>query len=221
MSARDLRTTLGDGSAGHGLKIGVPERKCESEKCIDLAGQRRQKCAMILSTHAIVGGAIASLFPSHPVLVALAGFASHFAIDAIPHWDYPLRSISVGRKVDNRGLKINVLLVRDLSLIGADACFGLAIALLFAMAGTVWVIALGAVAGMLPDPMQFVHSLYPRGPLKSLQRFHGWMHSKRKLAWRIGVASQVALRPSSPAPQLPSNKDCLARFTPTGPPRPG
>jgi len=148
---------------------------------------------MILSTHAIVGGAIASLFPSHPLLVALAGFASHFAIDAIPHWDYPLRSISVGRKADNRRLKISVLLVRDLSLIGADACFGLATALLlFATAGTVWVIALGAVAGMLPDPLQFVHSLYPREPLKSLQRFHGWMHSKRKLAWRIGVASQVA-----------------------------
>ena len=148
---------------------------------------------MILSTHAIVGGAIASLFPSHPVLVALAGFASHFAIDAIPHWDYPLRSISVGRHADNRRLNINGRLVRDLTLIGADAGFGLAIALLlFATAATVWVIALGAVAGMLPDPMQFVHSLYPREPLKSLQRFHGWMHSKRKLAWGIGVASQVA-----------------------------
>jgi hypothetical protein len=46
---------------------------------------------MILSTHAIVGGAIASLFPSHPLLVVAAGFVSHFAIDAIPHWDYPLR----------------------------------------------------------------------------------------------------------------------------------
>jgi hypothetical protein len=140
-----------------------------------------------------VGGAIASLFPSHPVLVALASFASHFAIDAIPHWDYPLRSISVGRHADNRRLKINVPLVRDLTLIGADACSGLTMTLLlFATAGTVWVIALGAVAGMLPDLLQFAHSLHPREPLKSLQRFHGWIHSKRKLAWRIGVASQVA-----------------------------
>src|ERR1700757_1361340 len=112
---------------------------------------------MILSTHAIVGGAIASLLPSHPVLVSVAGFASHFAIDAIPHWDYPLRSISLGRKADNRRLKIDFLLIRDLTLIGADACFGLAIALLlFATASTVWVIALGAVAGMLPDPLQFL-----------------------------------------------------------------
>jgi hypothetical protein len=35
---------------------------------------------MILSTHAIVGGAIASFVPLHPLLMAVAGFASHFAI---------------------------------------------------------------------------------------------------------------------------------------------
>ena len=148
---------------------------------------------MILSTHAIVGGALASLFPSDPILVAAAGFASHFAIDAIPHWDYPLRSISVGRGADNRRLKLDPALARDLSLITADACAGSALAmLLFATPATVWVIALGAVAGMLPDPLQFVHSVYPREPLKSLQRFHGWIHSKIKLQWRLGVTSQAA-----------------------------
>jgi hypothetical protein len=45
---------------------------------------------------------------------------------------------------------------------------------------------------MLPDPLQFLHSVYPREPLKSLQRFHSWMHSKRRLAWRIGASSQAA-----------------------------
>ena len=148
---------------------------------------------MILSTHAIVGGAVASLFPSHPVVAALAGFASHFAIDAIPHWDYPLGAIATGGRADNRHLKIDRLLLRDLAVIGADASAGLAIALmLFATSHTIWVIALGAVAGMIPDPLQFVHSLYPRQPLKSLQRFHGWIHTNRKLPWRIGVASQIA-----------------------------
>jgi hypothetical protein len=39
--------------------------------------------------------------------------------------------------------------------------------------------------------LQFVHTLYPREPLKSLQRFHGWIHSKKKLSWPIGVSSQV------------------------------
>jgi len=148
---------------------------------------------MILSTHAIVGGAIACLLPSHPILVAVASFASHFAIDAIPHWDYPLKSIALGRSANNRRLKMNGLFLRDLSFIGFDACVGLALAIwLFAVPGTAWVVALGALAGMLPDPLQFVHSIWPREPLNSLQRFHGWIHSKRKLAWRLGICSQAA-----------------------------
>jgi len=149
---------------------------------------------MILSTHAIVGGAIASLFPSHPFLVAVAGFASHFAIDAIPHWDYPLRSVALGKSADNRRLKLNATLFRDVALVGLDACTGLELALLlFATQETGWVVALGAIAGMLPDPLQFAYSIYPKEPLKSLQSFHAWIHSKRALAWRIGVSTQAAL----------------------------
>lgn len=147
---------------------------------------------MILSTHAIVGGAIASLFPSHPIFVAAASFASHFVIDAIPHWDYPLRSISVGKGTNNRRLKIDAPLLRDVCLIATDASAGLALAIfLFATPDSAWIIALGAIAGILPDPLQFVHSIYPREPLESLQRFHQGMHSKRKLNCGIGVSSQA------------------------------
>jgi hypothetical protein len=147
---------------------------------------------MILSTHAIVGGAVANLVPSHPGLAAILGFASHYAIDAIPHWDYPLRSISVGRGADNRSLRRSRDLFLDLMLIGFDACAGLGLAVwLFATSATLGVIILGACAAMLPDPLQFVHSLYPREPLKSLQRFHHWMHAKRKLSWPIGASSQA------------------------------
>lgn len=147
---------------------------------------------MILSTHAIVGGAIASLFPSHPVAVAAAGFASHFAIDAIPHWDYPLRSISLGPGSRNE-FRLDRARLRDLTLIGFDAFAGMALAVyLFATSATVTVILLGAFAAILPDPLQFVHSLYPRAPLNWLQRFHLWIHTDRKLDWQIGVSSQIA-----------------------------
>jgi len=148
---------------------------------------------MILSTHAIVGGAIVSFFPSDPTLAAAAAFASHFAIDAIPHWDYPLRSISCGKGADNRRLRLNRGVVIDLICIGVDACAGLALAIwLFATPASAWVIALGAIAAMAPDPLQFVHSIHPREPLVTLQRFHGWIHSKHRLAWKLGVSSQVA-----------------------------
>ena len=147
---------------------------------------------MILSTHAIVGGAIASLFPSHPALVVAAGFASHFAIDAIPHWDYPLQAISVRPAAGSRALKLDYRLWGDLSLIALDACAGLALAIwLFATPATIGAILLGAVAAMVPDPLQVVHALYPREPLKSLQRFHQWIHAKRTLSWPLGVSSQA------------------------------
>jgi hypothetical protein len=148
---------------------------------------------MILSTHAVVGGAIASLLPSHPIFAVLAAFASHFVIDAIPHWDYSLRSIAIGRCANNRGLRLSRGVLIDLTKIAFDACAGLVLALwLFATLASVWVVGLAACAAMLPDPLQFVHSLSPREPLKTLQRFHSWIHSKRKLAWGFGVSSQIA-----------------------------
>ncbi len=147
---------------------------------------------MILSTHAIVGGAIAYLLPSHPILVAVSGIASHFAIDAIPHWDYPLYAISLGNDADNRRLKIDPRLCTDLLTIAIDALAGLSAAIvLFSSGAPIWTIMLGAIAGMLPDALQFVQSLYRGEPLATLQRFHGWIHSKRRLDWQIGISSQA------------------------------
>lgn len=148
---------------------------------------------MILSTHAIVGGAIASLVPSHPLLAVVAGFTSYFVIDAIPHWDYPLRSIAVGKGADNRRLRLSRTVLTDLAIIAVDACVGFALALwLFATLASMGVIALGAIAAMLPDLLQFAHSLFPREPLNTLQRFHAWIHARRRLAWKLGISSQIA-----------------------------
>lgn len=47
---------------------------------------------MILTSHAIVGVAAASVFPSHPILAFSVAIASHYIVDAIPHWEYDLLS---------------------------------------------------------------------------------------------------------------------------------
>jgi hypothetical protein len=147
---------------------------------------------MILTTHAIVGGAIASLMPSHPVLAVGAAFASHFVIDAIPHRDYPLRSISISHGHRN-SFALSKPLLWDLGIIAIDGCAGLALALLwFAHSSTAIIVALCAIAGIAPDPLQFAHSLYPREPLKTLQKLHRWCHTKRQLEWLPGVLSQIA-----------------------------
>jgi hypothetical protein len=147
---------------------------------------------MILSTHAVVGAALASLMPGHPVVAFVVGAASHFAIDAIPHVDYPLRSISVRRSASS-AFRFNWGLLQDLGLLALDACGGLAIVLwLYASPGATVAVLAGALGGMLPDPLQLLQKLYPREPLKSLQRFHAWIHTKRKLSWPLGVAVQLS-----------------------------
>src|SRR5438270_11389803 len=130
--------------------------------------------------------------PDHPALAFASGIASHFAIDAIPHWDYPLRAISV-RPNTGAALRLNWLLCRELGLIALDACVGLAIAAwLYATPTAEISVLLGACGAMLPDPLQLAHRLYPREPLRTLQRFHVWIHTKRRLTWPIGVSSQLS-----------------------------
>jgi hypothetical protein len=147
---------------------------------------------MILSTHAVVGGAIASFMPGHPALAFVVGAASHFAIDAIPHADYPLYSITVKHSAPS-AMIFNWLLVQDLGLIALDVCAGLALTLwLYASPGATAAVLAGALGAMLPDPLQFVQKLYPREPLRSLQRFHVWIHTKRRLNWPLGVTSQLS-----------------------------
>jgi hypothetical protein len=147
---------------------------------------------MILSTHAVVGAALASLIPSHPIAAFAAGFASHFVIDSLPHWDYPLKSISLGPNARNDG-RVTVARIRDLTVIGFDAFAGLILAIgIFGSEANPVAILAGAIGGMLPDPLQFAYTMYPYEPLATLQRFHKWMHTDRKLGWLFGVGSQVA-----------------------------
>ena len=148
---------------------------------------------MILSTHAVVGAAIASLMPSHTALAFVSGFASHFVIDAIPHWDYPLRSILITPSDTGRAITLNWRLCGGLGLVALDACLGVAVALwLYASPTATTAVLLGTLGAILPDPLRLAYKLWPREPLRTLQRFHGRIHSKRKLGWAIGVTSQLS-----------------------------
>jgi hypothetical protein len=84
---------------------------------------------MILSTHAIVGAALASFLPAHPIGAFIIGFGSHFVLDAIPHWDYPIKSRSVDPKF-GAPVVFDSAMWRDALTIGSDAVFGIMIALL-------------------------------------------------------------------------------------------
>jgi hypothetical protein len=150
---------------------------------------------MILSTHAIVGAAIGSFLPSHPTTAFVLGFASHFVLDAIPHWDYPIRSAAVDPKI-GAPMTFDRALLRDAVVIGSDALVGiLGALLLFASSDGLWSILLGAFGAMLPDPLQTLHTHFPYEPLRTLQRFHRWIHTDKRIKEDIilGVGSQIAL----------------------------
>ena len=150
---------------------------------------------MILSTHAIVGAAIASFLPSHPTAVFVLGFASHFVLDAMPHWDYPIMSAAVDPKA-GAPMTFDRALLRDAVVIGSDGLLGiLGALLLFASSDGLLSILLGAFGAMLPDPLHTIHAHFPHEPLRTLQRFHRWIHTEKRIKEDVilGVGSQIAL----------------------------
>jgi hypothetical protein len=150
---------------------------------------------MILSTHAIVGAAIASFLPSHPTAAFVLGFGSHFVLDAIPHWDYPIRSASVNPEI-GAPVTFDRALLTDVVVIGSDGLLGiLGALLLFAWSDGLWSILLGAFGAMLPDPLHTIHAHFPREPLRTLQRFHRWIHTDKEIKKGVilGVGSQIML----------------------------
>ncbi len=157
-----------------------------------------------LTTHALVGAAAASMFPEQPYAAFAAGFASHFLIDAIPHWDYIdyIRSF----KRDPHGLDSDMELgrhfLRDLAILGADALLG-AVLVLLIMCGwlgiPVEVAFIGAGAGLYPDLLQFVYwktrKTFIEPSLELLQRFHRLVQQTSPLDVdpRLGLGLQAAL----------------------------
>lgn len=140
---------------------------------------------MILATHAIAGAALAAAMPDRPILAFTAGAASHFLLDAIPHWDYKLRS---SRKDEDNPLNNDIVIGRyfwfDLIKIGTDALLGLILSWLFfhsffadhGQLGLLTFIA-GAIGGLLPDALQFAYFKLRSPWLTALQRFHYWIHA--------------------------------------------
>jgi hypothetical protein len=148
---------------------------------------------MILTTHALVGAALASFVPSHPAAAFVLGFGSHFVLDAIPHVDYPIKSRSVNPRI-GAPMRFDRALLETVLTIGTDGLFGLIAALLlFSSLANVWAVLMGAVGAMLPVPLQFAFTRWPHEPLRTLQRFHLWAHSKQKIGSVVfGVGTQVA-----------------------------
>ncbi|OGZ02160.1 MAG: hypothetical protein A2390_01110 [Candidatus Liptonbacteria bacterium RIFOXYB1_FULL_36_10] len=137
---------------------------------------------MTLTSHAVVGASLASIFPEHPLPAFFVGFASHFLVDAIPHGHYHLSSLKEDKKNPlNTDMIFNGGFFLDLLKITFDFFLGIFLSLfLFSFTGGVSFISifLGALGAIFPDPLQFLYWKIRKEPLISLERFHLWIHTK-------------------------------------------
>lgn len=154
---------------------------------------------MVLTTHAAAGAAITLAFRSNPWLGLVLALLSHFALDAIPHWHYPVKRLK--RELANgnrRAPELNKGVMKDLLAIHADFALGIGVAawagLRFAPEDIV-LILIGAALGTMPDFFQLLYYLFPSSPLAHIQRFHIRVHTKTRLDNRplMGIGSQAAI----------------------------
>lgn len=146
---------------------------------------------MILSTHAVIGSSISYAFSLNPIASFVAGFASHFLLDAIPHWDYQLESSHIhpekSHETNSREL------FRDLVKIFFDVVIGIGLSIFVFHSGYMFAILCGAFGAMSPDFMHLLYSKFPKGLILRFYQFHSWIHSDLKLNDRpiLGPALQV------------------------------
>lgn len=139
---------------------------------------------MVLTTHGLVGGAIAALLPGAPALAVPAALASHYLLDALPHWDYPMPSL------ENPGASRS----RDVLKVIADGLSGLVLPLIIFGDFAFWPLVLVAAAvAMFPDFLQFVYYVTRLPALAPTQNFHEWIHTPYKFKRRplLGISLQL------------------------------
>jgi len=158
---------------------------------------------MVLGTHVVIGGILGALSRAHPILAFSTGFISHFLLDAIPHWDYPLYSKTKKNEAEplSGDMVIGKAFLRDIASTGIDLFIGTAVlAFLFwdgylgstpLQSSIIW----GAIGGVAPDFLQFAYMKIRKQPLISLQRFHIFIHTGIRLEGRfiLGPILQIGL----------------------------
>ena len=156
---------------------------------------------MILATHAIAGAALGRLVPRYPWLAFLLGFASHFLLDAIPHWQYKVRSKLYAKNPVDEFITPGKKLAFDVAVVTLDFLVGVFLAFRFLGHGFSLTgpnqlsLLLGAVGGAFPDGLQFLYFVFRNKPLLLFEKFHARWHASRNFdpASIPGILLQAAL----------------------------
>ena len=141
---------------------------------------------MVLTPHILAGAALGAGI-TNPAAAAVGAFTLHFALDAIPHWDYDIYS---SRK--KAALKVGA----DLAIAGIAVLF-----LIRHMPPEQQISTLiGGFFGVLPDGLLFLSFIFKNKYLDRFARFHNFWHwlivpkgTKSPFIWGFGIQVVVIL----------------------------
>ncbi|MEK7647390.1 MAG: hypothetical protein AAB378_03445 [Patescibacteria group bacterium] len=162
---------------------------------------------MILSSHVVIAAAASAPLLAHPLTAPKAAailavsVLSHYAVDAIPHWDYNLSSVV--KIDDSRGaggrqfLPRRRLFFEDLGKAALDGLLGLAVTFLMLNLSWNWsdiaLLLWIAFSAVLPDVASMFYIIFPHAPFSWFHKAHIVHTSYRwRYSWVSGALSQVA-----------------------------
>lgn len=157
---------------------------------------------MILITHELIGGALATTLNVNPVAAFFTGWVSHYLFDAVPHWHYRLKpTIKEFLAWDETGMHFVTKLIKtgfgSVGTIMLDGLLGIAAVFFIARPESASVFVLlccGMAGGVLPDFMVSLSKVFPNRFLDQANALHQAVHTKifldEKPLW--GIGSQLA-----------------------------
>ena len=165
---------------------------------------------MIIATHILVATALTRRFAAtQPLLAFLLAIASHYLLDALPHWAYKIASLKDKNPNNKYWRFTEKSIIHDLTRASIDAAAGLGLAFYIIQPPTgkdTAILLLVALGSILPDIFQSLYFAFtPEASilpwkftrkfkfLKPLQEFHERFHTKIKLdpyPW-LGIPAQV------------------------------
>lgn len=148
---------------------------------------------MILISHALVGTALTGKHFQGGMIFAIA-FASHYILDAIPHWHYSVPQIQkvMNDTTGRETLSFQMIFFPDFLKIAVDCIVG-GVLSYFIFGGSMENILLAVMGAVAPDVLVGLSRFYPQYVLELHYRFHSWAHSNMRLDDQpfLGIVTQV------------------------------
>jgi hypothetical protein len=133
---------------------------------------------MILTPHAIVGAALANMFPNDPALGFGLAFFSHYALDILPHTEYDIGNLFDKKTKTLNSIFKNSKAVLNLLFILSDFALAVILCVLFFVRDekSAFITIVGIAGGLLPDFFQFLYYKFKCQPWIFIQKIHNKLH---------------------------------------------